>query len=210
MSLDGEVFAQTWGKDAAADAPPIGRMRAMGLPLACGTDSSRATSYNPWVSLHWLVTGQTLGGTRLNAERNLVSREEALRMWTLEGAALTGDEARKGSIEPGKLADFALLSDDFFGVPEEDIKDITAVLTLVGGEVVHASGAFAAQAPAMPKPMPDWLPVNVYGGYQQRRKSAVATQRPSHGAGCCGSPGAAPIIIGDRGAWRYQCGCAAI
>src|SRR5688572_4572971 len=46
MSLDGEVYAQTWGREAAADAPPIGRMRAMGLPVACGTDASRATSYN--------------------------------------------------------------------------------------------------------------------------------------------------------------------
>jgi predicted amidohydrolase YtcJ len=181
-------------------------LRAMGLPVACGTDASRATSYNPWVSLHWLVTGKTLGDTRLNAERNLVSREVALRMWTLEGAALTGEDARKGSIAPGKLADFAMLSDDFFAVREDDIKDITAVLTMVGGEVVHASGPFAAQAPAVVKPMPDWLPVNVYGGYQHRRAASTA----SHRAGCCGSPTTAPIIIGDQGAWRYQCGCAAI
>ncbi|MBT2323503.1 amidohydrolase [Variovorax paradoxus] len=206
MSLDGEVYAQTWGREAAADAPPIGRMRAMGLPVACGTDASRATSYNPWVSLHWLVTGKTLGDTRLNADRNLVSREVALRMWTLEGAALTGEDARKGSIAPGKLADFAVLSDDFFAVKEDDIKDISSVFTMVGGTVVHASGPFAAQAPAVVKPMPDWLPVNVYGGYQQRRAGAPV----AHAAGCCGSAAAAPVIIGDRGAWRYQCGCAAV
>lgn len=213
MSLDGEVFAQTWGREAAADAPAIGRMRAMGLPVACGTDSSRATSYNPWVSLHWLVTGKTIGDTRLNADRNLVSRDEALRMWTLEGAALTGDEARKGSIQPGKLADFALLSDDYFAVPEDDIRDITAVLTVVGGTVVHGSGTFAAQAPAVVKPMPDWLPVNVYGGYQQRRKSGMARAPGGaalHGAGCCAGPASAPIIVGDRGNWRMSCGCAVI
>ncbi len=210
MSLDGEVFAQTWGRDAAADAPAIGRMRSMGLPVACGTDSSRATSYNPWVSLHWLVTGKTLGDMRLNADRNLVSREDALRMWTVEGAALTGDDARKGSIALGKLADFTLLSDDYFAVPEDDIKDITSVFTAVGGEVVHASGPFASQAPTLVKPMPDWLPVNVYGGYQQRRKSAVAQVPSSHGGGCCGSAATAPIIIGDQGNWRYSCGCAAV
>ncbi|MGJ7545223.1 amidohydrolase [Variovorax sp. LT1R16] len=210
MSLDGEVFAQTWGRDAAADAPAIGRMRSMGLPVACGTDSSRATSYNPWVSLHWLVTGKTLGDTRLNADRNLVSREEALRMWTVEGAALTGDEARKGSIATGRLADFALLSDDYFAVAEDDIKDITAVFTMVGGEVVHASGPFAAQSPTLVKPMPDWLPVNVYGGYQQRRRSAVAQAPGVHGGGCCGSATTAPVIIGDQGNWRFSCGCAAI
>lgn len=210
MSLDGEVFAQTWGREAAADAPAIGRMRAMGLPVACGTDSSRATSYNPWVSLHWLITGKTTGDTRLNAERNLVSREDALRMWTVEGAALTGEEARKGSIQPGRLADFALLSDDYFAVPEDDIKDITALLTVVGGQVVHGAGAFAAQAPAAVKPMPDWLPVNIYGGYQQRRKSGVAQVTAVHGGGCCAGPGAAPIIIGDQGRWRMSCGCAMV
>ena len=210
MSLDGEVFAQTWGREAAADAPAIGRMRAMGLPVACGTDSSRATSYNPWVSLHWLVTGKTLGDTRLNAERNLVSREEALRMWTVEGAALTGEDARKGSIAAGRLADFALLSDDYFAVPEDDIRDITAVLTVVGGDIVHASGPYAAQSPAVVKPMPDWLPVNVYGGYQQRRERAVAHAPGAHGGGCCGSATAAPVIIGAQGSWRFSCGCAAV
>lgn len=210
MSLDGEVFAQTWGREAAADAPPIGRMRTMGLKVACGTDSSRATSYNPWVSLHWLITGKTMGDTRLNADRNLVSREDALRMWTIEGAALTGEDARKGSIAVGKLADFAVLSDDFFAVKEDDIRDITAMLTMVGGEVVHARGPFAALAPATIKPMPDWLPVNIYGGYQQRRSRDTQQASVPHGAGCCGTPGAAPIIIGDKGAWLYQCGCAAI
>jgi hypothetical protein len=151
-----------------------------------------------------------MGNTRLNADRNLVSREEALRMWTVEGAALTGEDARKGSISVGKLADFAMLSDDFFAVQEDDIKDITAVLTVVGGEVVHASGPFAAQAPVAIKPMPDWLPVNIYGGYQQRRSRGVQQSSVMHGAGCCGSSGAAPLIIGDKGAWLYQFGCAAI
>jgi predicted amidohydrolase YtcJ len=206
MSLDGEVYAQTWGREAAADAPPIGRMRALGLPVACGTDSSRATSYNPWISLHWLVSGKTLGDTRLNADRNLVSRELALRMWTLEGAALTGDEGRKGSIAPGRLADLAVLSEDYFAVQEDQIRDIESVLTVVGGRVVHASGPFAAQAPASPRPMPDWLPVNIYGGYQHRRAGPAA----AHAPGCCGRVGAAPLIIGDQGAWRYQCGCAAV
>jgi len=208
MSLDGEVFAQTWGRDAAADAPAIGRMRAMGLPVACGTDSSRATSYNPWVSLHWLITGKTLGGMRLNADRNLVSREDALRMWTVEGAALTGEEAHKGSLEVGKLADFALLSADYFTVAEDDVKDISAVLTVVGGAVVHGSGPFAAQSPPSVQPLPDWLPVNVYGGYPSRRKPPTQ-DRAAHGS-CCAGMAAAPIIIGDQGNWRYRCGCAAI
>jgi hypothetical protein len=136
-----------------------------------------------------------------------VSREVALRMWTLEGAALTGEDARKGSIAPGKLADFAVLSDDFFAVDVDDIKDIESVLTVVGGTVVHASGPFAAQAPALVKPMPDWLPVNIYGGYQRRRAAGTPA---AHAAGCCGSAGAAPIIIGEQGRWRYRCSCAAI
>ncbi|HZF85144.1 MAG TPA: hypothetical protein VE084_16665, partial [Burkholderiaceae bacterium] len=69
---------------------------------------------------------------------------------------------------------------------------------------------FAAQAPAAVKPMPDWLPVNIYGGYQQRRKSGVAQAPAVHGGGCCAGPGAAPIIIGDQGRWRMSCGCAMV
>ena len=69
-----------------------------------------------------------------------------------------------------------MLSADYFSVPGEEIKDITAVLTLVGGEVVHADGDFASLAPPLPPASPDWAPVRVYGGYHQAAAHGRATQ----------------------------------
>src|SRR5258708_22788271 len=99
MSLDGEAFLKKYGAQAAADAPPIARIREMGIPLACGTDGNRATSYNPWIGLHWLVTGKTLGGAKLQGDRNLLDRIEALRLYTTGGAWVSGDEGKKGTLE---------------------------------------------------------------------------------------------------------------
>jgi len=134
MSLDGEAFLKKYGAQAAADAPPIARIREMGIPLACGTDANRATSYNPWIGLHWLVTGKTLGGAKLQGDKNLLDRTEALRLYTSGGAWVSGEEGKKGTLEPGKFADLAILSADYFNVPVEQIKDIESVLTMVGGK----------------------------------------------------------------------------
>lgn len=164
MTLDGDAFAAKWGREAAADAPPVGRIRSMGIPLAAGTDGNRATSHNPWVSIAWLVTGRTIGGTKLNADRNLVSREEALRLWTA-GSWFTGEEGRKGTLTPGKWADLAVLSDDVMSVPEDRIARITSVMTMVGGQVVHGEGPFAALAPTALPVVPDWLPIGSYPSY---------------------------------------------
>jgi predicted amidohydrolase YtcJ len=160
MSLDGEAFLRTQGAQKAADAPPIRRIREMGIPLAAGTDGTRATSYNPWVGLHWLVTGETLGGTKLSAERNLLDRMEALRLYSAAGAYLTFEEQRKGTLEVGRLADLAILSADYFSVPPDEIKRLESVLTLVGGRVVHAAGPYTALAPPVLPTMADWMPIS--------------------------------------------------
>src|SRR2546429_1656808 len=95
MSLDGEAFLKKYGAQAAADAPPVARIREMGIPLACGTDGNRATSYNPWIGLHWLVSGKTLGGAKLQGDRNLLDRTEALRLYTAGGARGSGGGGRR-------------------------------------------------------------------------------------------------------------------
>src|SRR5262249_13459946 len=78
----------------------------------------------------------------------------------------SGEENKKGSIEVGKLADLAVLSADYFSVPEEEIKRIESVLTVVGGKVVYGAGEFARLAPPPLPVSPDWSPVKVYYGYQ--------------------------------------------
>jgi len=80
-------------------------------------------------------------------------------------AWFSGEEEKKGSIEAGKLADLSALSEDYFSVPEERIKHLESVLTIVGGKVVYGSGEFAHLAPPPLPVSPDWSPVKAYGGY---------------------------------------------
>ena len=123
-------------------------MLEMGIPVGAGTDGTRVSSYNPWPALYWLVSGKTMGGTQLFADDNRLSREEALRLFTVGSAWFSQEEPVKGRIAPGQYADFAVLSDDYFTVPEERIKDIESVLTVVGGKVVYAAKPFETPGPA--------------------------------------------------------------
>jgi predicted amidohydrolase YtcJ len=194
MTLDGEAFAAKYGVAAAADAPPIARIQAMGIPLACGTDGNRATSYNPWIGVHWLLTGKTLGGAQLQGEKNLLGRTEALRLWTEGGAWMSSEEDKKGTLAPGKLADLVLLSGDYFSIPVDEVKDLESVLTMVGGKVVYAAGPYARLDPPPPPALPGWLPVRHYGGYH---KAKIAQ---SHH----------PLILSDTGNWSIECSCGGI
>src|SRR5438270_343908 len=173
MAYQGEYFIDRYGQKAAEHSPPIRRMLAMGIPVGAGTDATRVASYNPWVSLYWMVAGKTVGGTPLYLEANRLDRMEALRRYTLGSAWFSGEEDKKGAIIPGHLADVAVLSADYFSVPEEEIKRIESVLTLVGGKVVFGAGDFAGLAPPALPVLPDWSPVKAYGGYQQPQAAHV-------------------------------------
>jgi hypothetical protein len=148
-------------------------MLAMGLPVGAGTDATRVASYNPWVSLYWMVAGKTVGGTVLYSEKNRLDRAEALRRYTVGSAWFSGEDEKKGAIATGQLADLAVLSADYFSVPEEQIKGIESILTVVGGKVVYGAGEFARLAPSLPAASPDWSPVNAYGGCYRANGSAV-------------------------------------
>jgi hypothetical protein len=142
-------------------------MLAAGIPVGAGTDATRVASYNPWVSLSWLVTGRTVGGLSLYPGANRVSREKALRLWTHENTWFSNELGKKGQIKAGQLADLAVLSADYFNVPESAIATLGSVLTILGGTVVHGEGDFARLAPTLPPPMPDWSPVAAFGGYHR-------------------------------------------
>ncbi|MBO1420298.1 amidohydrolase, partial [Streptomyces sp. FH025] len=130
LSFQGEVFTRRYGIGAAADAPPIRAMLDRGLTVAAGTDATRVSSYNPWVALHWLVSGRTVGGTALRPPQNRVDRETALAMYTTAGAALTGEQDVKGVLRSGCYGDLAVLSEDYFTVPEPEIPSIESLLTV--------------------------------------------------------------------------------
>jgi hypothetical protein len=168
MAFAGEYFLERYGAEAAAHAPPIRQMLDAGVPVGAGTDATRVASYNPWISLYWMVTGRTVGTTQLAAPENRLSREEALRLYTVGTAWFSGEEEIKGRIAPGQYADFALLSADYMTVPEEQIRRIESVLTVTGGDIVYSAAPFATFAPEpLPPVSPAWSPVAAFGGYQR-------------------------------------------
>jgi predicted amidohydrolase YtcJ len=185
MAFQGEDFVARHGNIASERTPPIRRMLEAGVPVGAGTDATRVASYNPWVSLFWLVTGKTLGGLTLYPPANRLDRESALRLWTNANTWFSNEVGKKGQIKAGQLADLAVLSDDFFAVAEDAIQDITSVLTILGGNPVHGDGDFKDLAPPLPPPMPDWSPTRTFGGYQ--RRAADGDQRKyAFAAAACG------------------------
>lgn len=194
MAYQGEYFVERYGAAAAEATPPVKRMLEKGVNVSAGTDATRVASYNPWVSLSWLVTGKTVGGLQLTLQRNCLTRDQALRMWTENVTWFSNEHGKKGRIEAGQLADLVVPDRDFFACPESDIADTTALLTVVGGKVVYGAGDFACFDDAAPPPaMPDWSPVRTFGGY---------------GAwGAQGGPDGAPLQAVLRNA-ATNCGCA--
>ena len=197
MAYQGEYFAKRYGEGKAATSPPLKQMLAAGLPIGAGTDATRVASYNPWVCLSWLTTGRTVGGFQLYDERNRLDRTTALRLWTEGSAWFSSEDGKKGRLAPGQLGDVAVLSDDYFGVADEAIKNIASVLTIVGGRIVHGSGPFVSLAPPLPPPSPDWSPVRVYGNYQDTLAAFGAAQSANSVASAAGAAHSYPEFAAE-------------
>jgi predicted amidohydrolase YtcJ len=176
MMFQGRPFVERYGAELASTSPPIGKMLDRGLTVAAGTDATRVSSYNPWLSLEWLVRGYSIGGLAVSAPSNLVSREKALEMYTSASASLSGEDLVKGRLKMGFLADFAILSDDFFSVPEADISHIESLCTVVGGRVVYSAGDFEGLAEPFQPVAPEWSPVAMFGGYHATPKRSGLDQ----------------------------------
>jgi hypothetical protein len=165
MAFQGEYFTAQYGAEAAAQTPPVKRMLETGVPVGAGTDATRVSSYNPWIALYWLTAGKTAGGLQLYNEHNRLGRATALDLYTRGSAWFSSEQSIKGTISEGKLADLAVLDQDYFSVPEEDIKHIESILTIVDGKIVYAKEDFRKLAPPVIPVLPDWSPVKEYGGY---------------------------------------------
>ncbi len=209
MAFQGEYFVERYGRQQAERTPPIGRMLALGVPVGAGTDATRVSSYNPFLSLYWLVTGNTVGGLNLYPEQNRLDRMEALRLYTVGSAWFSTEEGKKGSIAPGQLADLAVLSADYFSISDEDIKRLESVLTMVGGKVVYAAREFSKLAPPPLPASPDWSPVKYYGGYQQPRDASAGA--PDRAARSAIEPNARQKahrwVRGEADLWSLGCDC---
>src|SRR6202050_2137645 len=144
MAYQGEYFVERYGFGAAETTPPIKRMLAAGIKVSAGTDATRVSSYNPWVSLAWLVTGKTVAGLRLYPPSNCLDRETALRMWTENVTWFSNEEGKKGRIQVGQFADLMVPDRDYFSCDEDEIADTTSLLTMVGGRIVYGGGGFGS------------------------------------------------------------------
>ena len=166
MAYQGEYFVEQYGARAAEATPPIARMLEKGVKVSAGTDATRVASYNPWVSLAWMITGKTVGGMNLYPRKNCLDRETALRMWTENVTWFSNEEGKKGRIQKGQFADLIVPDKDFFACPEDEISFLTSELTMVGGRIVWGAGPFASlDSNQLPPAMPDWSPVRMFKGF---------------------------------------------
>ncbi len=219
MAFQGEYFADRYGIEATKHTPPVAKMLAAELPVGLGTDATRVASYNPWTALYWLVSGRTVGGMAMYDDSTRLDRETALMLWTQGSAWFSTEQGKKGQIKVGQLADVAVLSQDYFSVPEEQIKGIESVMTVVDGKVVYAAGSFSPLAPPPLPVLPEWSPVTqVPGHYRSAPPSAAAKVGVlSQAHQCCGPCGVhahqhdiarrSSIPVSDENAFWGAFGC---
>jgi predicted amidohydrolase YtcJ len=143
LYLDGPAIKDVFGKERMKDFQPLRALFDAGIVVGGGSDHMirfdprEATNpYHPFLGMWIAVTRKMVDGNVINPEQR-ISRMEALKMWTWNGAYLMFAEKEKGSIEPGKLADLAVLTKDYAKCPEDEIKDIEALRTVVGGKIVY-------------------------------------------------------------------------
>jgi predicted amidohydrolase YtcJ len=146
LLYSGQIVSNVLGPEASRRAPPIKTALKIGLHVAAGTDSDQTAPYNPFVSIRWILDGKVIDGTPMRGPEESPNREEALRMYSLNSAWFTFDEDKRGSLERGKYADLAVLSDDYLTLPVEKVGELHSVLTMVGGKAVYGEGSFAALA----------------------------------------------------------------
>lgn len=116
MALHGDGFIKTYSREKALQTPRLRQLVDSGIPLAMTTDAFRASSYNPWIGISWMTTGKSVSGSEILAKDNRLTRVEALKLLTVGPTWFEHQEGEMGKIVPGNLADFVLLSKDYFTI----------------------------------------------------------------------------------------------
>ena len=146
LYFGGERLQHDVGVEPARRLPPIATALRLGLTVAGGTDAHRVSSYNPFVALQWYLDGTTIGGVKTRGDAEAPDRRQALEMYTRNSAFMANEDDKRGTLEPGKFADLAVLSADYLTAPVKEIGKIRSLLTMVGGKVVFASGPYETLA----------------------------------------------------------------
>lgn len=136
LYLAAPVLKKYWGWETASEVTPVKTYLDAGLLVAGGTDSP-VVPFNPFWNLYHMASRDTISDGVYGADQKIASRPLLLRLVTINYARLIGEDKMRGSIEPGKLADFAVLSDDFLTAKIEAIRDMKALSTWVGGREVY-------------------------------------------------------------------------
>ncbi|MBT2560644.1 amidohydrolase [Pedobacter sp. ISL-68] len=165
MYFQGELYTKLNGKPNR-QLPPIKQMLQSGIPVGMGTDAPRISTYNPWMAIHWLLTGKTIGGMQFWPEDQILDKYTALKLYTSGSAWFSGEEKLKGTIAKGMYADLVLLSDDYFKLQPDEVRKISAKITIVNGKIVYAKDEYKSLDPGIAPVIPEWSPVKYYGGYQ--------------------------------------------
>jgi hypothetical protein len=124
------------------NGPPFRMIVNNGIPAGMSSDGMQIAPMNPWLHMYYAATGVNAQGVLINGGQQ-ITRQEVLRLYTASNGWFLQEEDRIGTIEPGRFADLAVLSDDFFTVPDEGLKRIRSVLTVVAGNVVYDAGGIA-------------------------------------------------------------------
>ena len=142
MYFDGERLLKARGEAAVKRMLPLRTALRVGVKIGAGTDAHRVANYNPFVAPRWMLDGKSAGGVALRSADETPARLEALRMYTSGSAWFAHDDAQRGTLEVGKLADLAVLNRDYLTVSVDEIAALDSWLTMAGGRVVYADGPY--------------------------------------------------------------------
>ncbi|WP_162606566.1 amidohydrolase [Jiangella asiatica] len=120
----------------AQNGPPFRMIVDSGIHAGMSSDGMQIAPMNPWLHMYYATTGRNARGVVINAGQQ-ITRQEALRLYTRDNGWFLREEDELGSIEAGKHADLAVLDRDYFTVPDDDLKRLRSLFTVVGGRVVH-------------------------------------------------------------------------
>jgi hypothetical protein len=137
LNIQGTPYTSALG--AAPAGPPFRKLLDAGIPCGGGSDATNVAAFNPWLMMFYMTTGKNNAGTVINDSTQTIKRMEALRMYTLGSAYLSWDDDKLGSIEVGKIADLAVLSDNPLTVSDADFKKLKSTLTLQAGQIVYST-----------------------------------------------------------------------